>query len=133
MNLPPRTEAIMQATEVRITREFGRPNARALQMARTMLRLTDADPLVRGRYVDWLRRARALRVRLDFALIVIENARRAEIDIHQRSAGLWGHSIHSHIDLDIATEARFLLRWIRRHCPQLWPEIMDGRSTLRKV
>lgn len=95
-----------------------------------LIRRGATHPEVRFRYGTFVER-HAL-TNLDAAIVLVDRMRCAELEARAAAVSNWGHCSQSRLTLMLLDEIRLILRVLRRHAldsfPQLIAEIKDRRS-----
>jgi hypothetical protein len=96
----------------------------------TLMRRGATHPEVRIRYGTFVERHAV--TNLDAAIVLVDRARCAELEARAVAVGSWGHCSQSRLTLMLLDEIRLILRMLRRHAPERFPqltaEIKDRRS-----
>lgn len=119
MNSP----ALQRALD-RIEIEFANPNGRAISMARHALRHGAAEPGARARYEVLATIAADCRYDMDSAV----NWLNGYIASERHRVGRY-YLPASPLALEIGKEARLIVRWLRRHRPELWLWVLSAIVT----
>jgi hypothetical protein len=113
----------------RIARAFANPDGGNKRRARDAFCLGATHPATRARYGVWADTLCDRRLDLAGAIIVLERAYGQERARHQQSRRTWGSSIRPRLELMILGELRLIGRWLRRHAPGRFPDILDNLTT----
>lgn len=118
----------LAAALARIEREFGIAAFHRARKRRTrrLMRAGPDDLEVRLRH-GWLAQAACERsFDLAAALIVLERCRRANAR-HNRPVRLWASSFRL-LDRETIAALRLALRWLRRHAPERFPDVIAAMT-----
>jgi hypothetical protein len=119
----PASPALQRALD-RIGEEFGAAGTHRTFKAKMRRVLREGvDREARARYGAWAQWLADRRLDLHGAAIVTTRAYRKEYERHHRAALLWGKR-PPRLDLIIFQEMAVALRFLRRHAPQRWPELL---------
>jgi len=109
----------------RIELAFANPNGRYIANARLALKLGHRDAESRARY-GWILYEMPDAQDLSGAIHHVGVLLEAEQRAHDRSFKAWGRSYRPRLRYACLFEAMLVLRWVKRHCPGRFAEIVSA-------